>query len=284
MFQKSYDPYNPSLFQALMYTQFLANSFKSLGSVKNYIAGARSFLKTNNSDFSVFNHHKIKEVYKGDSRVTVREARGGAPYIEVTHLLQLSELLLSHGPLYTGERAAFLIMYSSYLRHSNVIPCPKSEDDHTVRTKDMSFDGEILWISVYSSKTIIHPQDAVSIPVYVAGGPHCAVGAWFAHLEAVPHHPDGPAFLDLKGAPFTLLKLLSFLRESLSKTSCSYPYVVTLHSFRKTGAKEAASRGASLNGVATLGTWGSRSVFDYAPKRLFTDASAVLANSLGSKK
>lgn len=280
--QKGYNPYDPTLITALMYTQFLANSFSSLGSVKNYVAGARTFLKSKQCDPSPFYHDKIKDVYKGNARENVYIPRK-APALEAHHVQELSQVLLNAGNLYSGERASFLIMYSSFLRHSNILPPSNGEDHHMVRTRDVNSQPGIIWIDVYSSKTILRPEDAVSIPVYAAEGPHCAVGSWHNHLLTVPHHPDGPAFLTSKGAPLSSYSLIKLLRDSLSKTSCSYYNCTTLHSFRRTGAIQAAKGGASLQGVASLGTWQSDSVFDYAPRKLFSDAPKIIADSLAVK-
>lgn len=282
MFEKNYDAYSPSKLQVLLYAQFLANSFKNPRSVKNYLSGARTFLRTRGYAIDSLCHDRINSVFKGNARLSTHVPRQ-APAIDLEALRDLSSTLAIMGDEFSGERAAFLCMYASGLRQSNIAGGGLALGLHAVRSCDLHLDGATLWIDIFSSKTITSTEGAVSLPVEVAGGRHCPVAAWLHHLAVVPRDPLEPAFLLPRRTGMSPAYLVKLLRDILKLSGVPNYHSYTLHSFRRTTALEAARAGVPVEDVQALGTWSSSSVYDYAPRRVFTSASASLARSLAFK-
>lgn len=279
MFEHGVDPYSPSSLAVLLYTQFLANSFKSPQSVKNYISGARSFLRTRGYYVPYMYNDRINSVYKGNARLSIHDSKQ-APVILMPILKDLSTTLLISGNHMTGERAAFLCMFALALRQCNVTPGGTVGGVHVIRTCDCRLTGSTLWVSLRSSKNITAPGEAVTLPIESTGGRHCPVAAWLHHCGIVERAAHEPAFLLASGHSIAPAYLVKLLRNTLKLIGVKNYYDYTLHSFRRSGAYEAAANGAPVEAVAALGNWRSDSVFDYVPRRVFTSAAATLAKSL----
>ena len=65
MLASSYDNKNPILHHCLLYIRFLANSFKNVRSVKNYISGARTFINMIGGNPALFSSPMTFTLLKG---------------------------------------------------------------------------------------------------------------------------------------------------------------------------------------------------------------------------
>lgn len=281
MFSCEYDPYNPSKHQLQLYSQFLANSFKSTQSIKNYIAGAKTFLHSRGIPTLNFSDPTMHQTIKGIDNLSTHIPKQ-APELLLSEIKLISSHLHNYGPLMSGERACFLIMYSSFIRQSNSLSI-RGTEHHTVLTCDFNIDNNVLWIDICSSKSIRNPRHAVSIPVYPAPGRHCPVEAWTCHINLVPRLPQAPAFLSVSGQPINSHYLLKIIRSVLQSISSPNAMSFTLHSMRRSGSRQAARGGAPVEDVMSHGTWSSSSVFSYVPRRLFSSVPKTISSSLALK-
>lgn len=280
MFAKNFNPFEPTQLQINLYTAFLANSFNPPQTIKNYLSGARTFLRDKGMDISILASPKHKQTVRGVERRSLHVPRQ-APELSIDEIKSISSSMSLMGAPISGERAAFLIMYATFLRKSNVIFSHNSPL-HVLRTCDINLMNDILWISIMSSKTITSPADAASLPIYPAPGPHCPIQAWFTHLDHWPRPPTAPAFLTSMGTPISPSSLLTIIRSCLSAINSNNAPSFSFHSMRRTGSRHAARAGASVEDVMTLGDWSSSSVHTYVPRPLFTPAARHISNILAS--
>ena len=62
--------FKPELICVLLYAQFLNNSFTSVQTVRNYLSGAKVFLRDRNFNVEVFSHPTLKKLVKGFQRLS----------------------------------------------------------------------------------------------------------------------------------------------------------------------------------------------------------------------
>lgn len=281
MYTHKFNPYDPTKNQCMLYTQFLANSFQATQTIKNYLSGARTFLKHNFIQSPFLNGTHITETLRGICRLSTHTPRQ-APELSIPELKSVSTFILGLGHAYTGHHAALLISYAGFLRQSNALSCPMTPF-HTILSSQLNYHNDILWITLLSSKTIIDSSQSTSLPIYPTHGRHCPVGAWFTHLAKVPRHPSSPAFLSDHGQPLKPTDLLTLLRLALSCNPSPISSTVTLHSLRRTAGRVAAKGGAPVEDVKLMGIWDSNAVYSYVPRRLFTRSAQIISQSLADK-
>lgn len=278
MLSHHYDPYNPSEHQAQLYAQFLANTFQSTQAIKNYLSGVRTFLKDNGVSPHLFSTQPLHKALKGMERLSTH-VPSQAPELTIAEIKHISHVCRMMGPTFSGQRAALLIMFATFIRQSNSTSIHGTEM-HTILTQDINLQNNILWITIRSSKTVISPQDIASLPIYPVNGEHCPVTAWFNHRDLVPRPPLAPAFLSNNASPLQPLDLLKIVRLSLEDMGSPRSSTVTLHSLRRSGSCHAARGGATVEDVRRMGIWRGSSVHTYVPKKLFTTSAKIIASSL----
>lgn len=277
MYNHSYDPFNPSPHQAQLYTQFLANSFKSTQAIRNYLSGAKTFLKNNLQNPSILSSFGVHKTLRGIDRISTH-IPSQAPELSITEIKHISQVCLALGPTFSGHHAALLIMFASFLRQSNA--SLSGSDVHMLRTRDLNLQDGTLWVTIRSSKTIIAPTQAVSLPVYPARGRHCPVAAWLYHRHRSPRSLTDHAFLCDDLSPITPASLLKIVKIALADIGSPKTSTVTLHSLRRSASCHAARGGATVDDVRAMGTWHGDSVFTYVPRKLFSQSAKIISQSL----
>ena len=275
----------PSPLQLGLYIQCLANSFKSTRTIKNYISGAKTFLEAIHQPVHNFSAPLVTTTLRGVVKLSTH-IPAQAPPISVETVKLLSVALSRIGPQGVHAKALLLLMYASFLRQSNLLT-PAGfvvAGPHTLKRRDITLEGDTLWLKVLSSKTIRTPSDAVRIPVHRAPGPHCPVAAWCTYIRLCPAPPDAPAFVDASARPYRPDAITRLLRAGLRAAGDPDAHRFTLHSLRRSGTYEAARCGVPRGDLMLHGTWKSSAIDAYVPADTLTETSYAIQKSLASSK
>ena len=270
MFMTAYNlnPYAPTLIDILLYIQCLANSYKTVTAVKNYLSGAKTSLQQMGIPIFVFLSPLVANLFKGLTRLSTH-VPAQAPALRLIDIKRICDLLAALGPSARVARAAILLAFATFLRQSNLLPTPSPAAHHCIRRSDISLEEDVTWVRVNSSKTISDPKDAVRIPVYKSSSRYCPVNAYVQYALSVPLPADAQAFMLTPTVPLSPQKLNSFLRATLTVIKHPQAKHVTVHSLLRSAAQACARAGASEADVMLHGTWSSSAVYAYVPKRLY---------------
>ena len=141
------DRLTPSLIDILLYIQCLANSFKTILAVKNYISGARSFLHQMGFPTEVFSSTLIQNLFKGLARLSTHVPLQ-APALSVNDIKHMCDLLAVLGFPGTVARAAILLGFTTFLRQSNLLPTTGPTAAYVIRRQDLDLQGSVLWVTI----------------------------------------------------------------------------------------------------------------------------------------
>lgn len=284
MFLHNFNYLYPQISHLLLFYQCLANSYKNTQTAKNYMAGAKTFVKKAGGFTWPFDNYWVKELQQGCANLNNHEP-SQAPRVPMKDLCALSNGLLAMGPGMSGERAAILIMFSTLLRQSNVLYCSSSGGRHLIQRRHLLVDGDTIWVHVPSTKATRGPSPP-ALPVQRIGTRHCPYDAWLCHLQSSPGMPSSPACLTWESTPILPYNLLSICRFILNSAKSSLHQSFTFHSLRRTGANEAHENGASQADIREMGLWSpsSPAFHSYVPRKVNTNASKAIAKSLASQK
>ena len=266
----------------LIYIQVLANSYKNITTIKNYISGAKTYVHNMGGDVMVFSLHEVSNMIKGVARLS-DHVPTQAPPLSVGTLrpcATFSSPWGGGGPALVA-RTAVLIGFHTMLQQSNLLPAACGPTTHTVRRRDVRRQGKLLWLDIMSSKTITDPGDRVSIPVMFTGGKYCPVRAWEDYVQVVPLAPSRPAFMLDETTLLTPRRLITYLRTALHLIGHPAATYVTVHSLRRSGAQAAARAGVSESDIMAHSTWKSGALYAYTPKQLYTQVPTTLASLFG---
>ena len=280
-----FDPLAPTTTNILLYTQCLANSFKSIASVKNYISGAKTYTSQRSGDTSSFSSPLLANLIKGITKLSLHVPQQ-APPIDIHTLKRTCDVFTSLGLEALPAKAVVLITYATLLRQSNTLsPAGYSDGGpHTLRRHHLTDSGHTLWVEVASTKTIYRPQDRVVLPVLSSGGKYCPVLTWREYCARYPAPPEAPAFVYRDGSPVRAAHVISLMRAALTVLGHPAATSVTLHSLRRASAQHLAERGVPTQQIMELGTWKSSAVNAYVPKRLISTAPALISSCLAGDK
>ena len=271
---------NPSITDVLLYAQCLANTFKNPTTHKNYLSGAKTFITQAGGNPSAFFSPILHNFLKGVARLSTHEINQ-APAIPLDMIKRVCDLLAALSPDAATIRLAVLLGFTSFLRQSNLLLTPGYSATHCLRRGDVTDAGDHLWLSINSSKTISDPRLKVAIPIPSFDNRYCPVMAWRQYLQRVPLPPDSPALMLDSSRPLTPAIVNSYLRAALTALSFPLAQQVTVHSLRRSGARECALHGAPEEHVMKHGTWTSAAVYSYAPRRLFSSVPQTITKMFG---
>ena len=280
-------PYlTPSIQQACIYIQHLANCMSAPATHRNYISGVRSWLSTHGGDPSTFSSPEACSMLKGAARLSTHISNK-APPLTPDDIKLICDYIDKSGPQGDVLKAATLITYFTFLRQSNTTSPDISSwgGHHTLKRADILQRPHGLTVIVRSSKTIIYPSQAVALKVhYIPGSRYCPVTAWRRYCDRVPAPNSAPAFLLTPGhTPLTAPPLVAIFREALGRAGVSYASSVTMHSLRRGGAQAAAEQGAGPDDLCDHGTWSTRSsLAAYVPKDKFNEVPSRLSAAFAS--
>ena len=281
MIAYSFEYLCPPLEACLIYIRCLANSFKNVKSVRNYISGARTFLTMVGGNPVHFSSPLVSTLLKGIANQSAHEERQ-APPLPRRRLLQMCDDLRSVGTDGEVAAAACLFGVATFLRQSNFLLAGATPGHHLIFRRHILLTPRGMDVTVTSTKTLSPSSGGVVIPVArVPGSRHCPVAALLRAWALAPGARDGALFsLPSTGRPLTTTVLTTMARRALAGRGWPLAHTFTIHSLRRTGARLAASAGATEAELMLHGTWTSSAVRTYVPRQLTSSVPSALASCL----
>lgn len=240
----------PSVADTALFVQYLANSFKSPGTVKNYLSGAKLWISQHGGTVGSFVNPQVSEVLKGTEKLSEHIPSPAKP-ITNTELLIISKFLDRFHPNAIPHKAALLLGYSCFLRSSNLLSNQNvsNVDTHALLCQDVLQVQSGLKVFIRSSKTI-SPKNPVVLTILPAPmSPLCPVQAWNNYIKMFNPTPAGPAFVSATGQPVNSKSLVKLIRLALQRAGYKDCNSFSIHS--------AAALGASPHDLKAHGTWRS---------------------------
>ena len=260
---------NPLASTLCMYAEFLARSFTSPRSIRNYLSGVRLMHHYLGQDAPNLDCFELDLILRA---LDITLAHVPTRRLPITESI-LSELWSACdylGPTGIVLRFAFLFGFFSFVRQSNWAPTSASSFDphrHTCRG-DIFVHPPGLVVLLKWSKTLQTHEKMPMIPLPAIPGHHlCPVQAYHDMLAVAPTaSPNDPLLmlpttnggLRVMTTP-QLRKAFNTLMECLGYSPAAY----SLHSFRRGGATAAHRAGADFLSVQRHGTWTSDAFWDY---------------------
>lgn len=251
---------NPSVAEISMYSQFLANSFSSPASVRNYLSGAKTWVQHHIGNVQSFQSYELSSMLKHVTSTSQHVPVQAAP-LAPHHIKIICNFLDRNSNFPVAVKPCLLIAFASFLRASNMVsPTLTSRGGpHTLQASDIIKFGDILVLRVSSSKTSKGPKP-VFVEIFPNSSPVCCpVQAWLNYKQKINPCPIGPAFVTDAGCPLTTAPVVLAIRLALSASGHPDPSVFSFHSLRRGGAHTAASQGATSDQLMSHGLWKSRS-------------------------
>ena len=121
-----------------MYVQHLANIHKNVRSVKNYVSGAKSFVRNANGNITPFDSYVLVNLIKGVARLSFH-VPSRPPTLSPLDVRTCADDLAALGPGGGVARAALLFGVATFLRQSNFVAGPASTAGHLLTRGDLQF-------------------------------------------------------------------------------------------------------------------------------------------------
>lgn len=266
--------FKPEVTDVLMYIQLMKNSNKTLGTIKNYISGAKAFLLERGHESGSFTHPMVVTFLKGVERNSDHVPQG-AVAIPTRNIVQAC-VCLRHASV-EGEivAACVLFAFATMLRQCHLVYTPHGHM-HMIRRNDIKINLSALLVTVRSSKTTSR-RNVTVIPVYRASEPTtCPVHAYEQAIGLVPAPRHACLFLDPEsGRPLSAPRVNTMFRQALAEVGFRGALSASLHSLRRSGAHECIRAGLPIEQVKKHGLWKSNAVKTYLPKEISTTPKAL---------
>lgn len=249
---------SPSVTQVCMYSQYLANAYKAISSVKNYMSGAKSWVFEHGGNVASFLAPQLDTMIKSLTKKSTHVVKRAFP-LSFDHVYAITCYLDSASNVPPCVKSCILLGYSCYLRSSNLVAPNFAlwQGDHTILARDIISIQGGLRVVIPSTKSRRVPYDLIVPSNSIQS--LCPVRAWHLYKSAVQPDPSGPAFMLSKSSPLTPGVVVRFMRYALAK----YPNVdvqaITMHSLRRGAAQAAEDAGASASDIMARGGWKSKS-------------------------
>lgn len=249
---------SPSRLHAAMYVQYLANTYKAISTVKNYVSGARYWIIHHRGDDSSFASFYVTSVVKYNASKSTH-VPFKAPPLTVNHLAIVSKFFDSNPNIPPVFKAALLIGYACFLRSSNLLSPTVQQwgGPHTLSVSDILSVPNGLVVCIRSSKTIRIGKPVLLSVFPVSKTLCCPVAAWHRYLAISRPAVSGPAFMINSVTPLTARPLVNFIRLALQAAGEPLYNRFSLHSIRRGAAQAAQKAGADRLSLKHHGTWAS---------------------------
>lgn len=264
----------PSHVDILLYIQLLVNSHKTIGTIKNYLSGAKLFVAERGGDISAFSNHMIANFLKGIARKDTHVPRQAVP-IPTSIMLRACSALRSLSQEGEIIAATVLFAFATMLRQCHMFYTPHGYM-HIIRRGDLLDKGDVIQVSVRSSKTTGRAHLSI-IPVYpVPSGPICPVAAIRRALASVPAGAADPVFISpVTRTPFGAAYANLMLRAALTAVGFAGAQAASFHSLQRSSVQACAKAGLPLDEVKSHGLWRSSAVRSYLPPPLGSTSRAL---------
>lgn len=243
-----------------MYVQYLANTYKAISTVKNYVSGARFWINHHRGNDSSFSSVYVSSVVKFNAEKS-NHVPNKAPPFTLNQLAIVCKFFDSHLNIPPVFKAALLLGYACFLRASNLLSPTVQQwgGPHTLNVSDIISVPTGLVVSIRSSKTIKCGKPVLLYVYPVSNTQRCPVTAWYRYLKCSNPDVNGPAFMINHVTPLTARPLVNFVRIALQAAGDPMYLRFTLHSLRRGAAQAAAQAGADRQSLKQHGTWATDS-------------------------
>lgn len=258
----------PTVPTICMYCEFLARSFSSPKTIRNYISGVRLMHKYVHASADSIHSFELELMLRALD-VNLRHVPNQRLPISESLLSKLCTLCDTLDSFGSTMKCAILLSYFGFLRQCNLAPKSARFFDpsrHTCRG-DVIVHPPGLILVLKWSKTLQKSSQYVNIPIPgIPGHPLCPVRAYQQMTRAVPASANHPLLLvsDAGGvtSPLTLRGLaraFQVLITSLGYQRAAY----SLHSLRRGGATASYLAGVDFINIKRHGTWRSDAFWEY---------------------
>lgn len=274
---------NPTIKDLLMYIKFMANSYSSPASIKNYLSGAKYWVLVHAGDISSFVSIEISEMIKAVVSQSDHVPSPAAP-LNVHHIKIICAFLDSQPYVIKAIKPCILVTFACMLRSSNVLSPSLTSwlGAHTLLARDITFQGNYLNVVIRSTKTT-SKKNPVLLRVLPSPSPElCPVRAWNNYVAAVNPFPSGPAFVLNSGAPLTVPPVVAVMRAALKAGGLKNVERISMHSLRRGAAQAASSEGVSQHEIMRHGIWKSSQGLSYYLNPASSEVPRAIAAKLAS--
>lgn len=250
----------PSVTQACMFAQHLANLHAAPGSIKNYISGAKTWISDHCGSVNAFLAPQLSTLVKGFIKNSTHVPSRAQP-LRHHHLEAICLLLDSSSAAPLAAKPALLIGFACFLRTSNLLSPTMTEwgGPHTLVAGDIIIQPNGLEVFIRSTKTRSRTQGVKFFIPQAPAHQLCPVRAWIDYKNSVNPWALGPAFIHSNRLPLTPTQLVKLMRLALKDFNDIDPAKVSMHSIRRGAAQAAADQGVPINDILARGTWSSPS-------------------------
>lgn len=250
----------PDVANIAMYSQFLANSYTSPSSIRNYLSGAKNWVRLHMGDIQPFLAYELGTLVKSYTAKSQHIPDKAAPLLP-SDVWVICLFIDSNHQIPKAIKPAILFAYSAMLRVSNILS-PALQvwgGPHTLQAADVITTKDSITLVIRSTKTLHGPKPAL-IEILPTGDPvTCPWTAWINYKNSVNPCPIGPAFVLAQGIPLTTAPVVTVMREALRLAGHPDPSSVSFHSLRRGGAQTAVHTGAPEQQIMDHGLWKSKS-------------------------
>ena len=246
------------------YACFLAEHFKSSGSVRNYLSGIKTWTVLLKFDVEEFYSPTLKMTLLGVEKLNTYIPKIRLP-LEPAHLYSIYKVLDLSSIQNTVFWALLLIGFYGMLRKSQFANNSRNtfnpKEQLTRGDFQFTHEGLIHVINIQWSKTRQKHNKIHQIPLKrIEDCVLCPVLAYSRMVKLIPALPQEPAF----GLPSTKKDICAFSKSDIDKmikdvlAQCHLDTdQYSFHSLRRGGGTCASAAGCSDNEICTIGNWTS---------------------------
>lgn len=248
----------PSVTQACMYLQLLANKHAAPTTIKNYISGARTWIQEHAGYVDSFLSPQFTQLLKGLVKKSTHVPRQ-APALSPDHIKIICRFLDNTPSASLSIKPAILLGYSCFLRSGNLVsPSTFSwGGPHTLMASDVKVEPNHLLVYISSTKTRPKSKGFV-FKIEPSQDPQfCPRAAWISYKNVIRPWALGPAFIHANGLPLIGSQVVAMMRLALQHETDIEPERVSMHSLRRGATQTSVDIGIPYETIKSRGTWTS---------------------------
>ena len=242
-----------------LYAQFLARSFKSVDTIRNYLSGVKLMHTLSDTNCPHFGSVELKLSLRGMEQLKKHTPTQALP-ITPDILLMIHKCLNLHNKFHIVFWALSLVAFYTMSRKSNLVPTSiKSFDPRKqLCREDITLSSDCMLVRYKWSKRVgkrVHYIPLMELP----GSALCPVNAYRNMVRVIRAEPKSPAFLvpNRQGyRPMTYQQLQNMLKKVIAIIGLN-PASFSSHSYRRGGATTAFRANVPPELIQVQGDWKS---------------------------
>lgn len=274
---------SPSIIDLVMYIKFMANSYTSPASTKNYLSGAKYWVTVHGGNPAAFSALETGEMIKAVVADSHHIPSPALP-LHVSDIAIVCQFLDSNPVVIKAIKPCILLTFACMLRSSNTLSPNLTvwAGAHTLLASDISVVNGSLAVVIRSTKTTSRNKP-VLLQVLPAASPEiCPVKAWTDYEAALKPWPFGPAFVTNSGLPLTPGPMVAAMRAALRAAGATNIARISMHSLRRGGAQAAFNSGSPRQEIMKHGIWSTQKGLGFYLNPASTEVPRAISASLAS--